>query len=130
MKVCPSCESPEREFEITDGINDSIYVFRPGNTPPGYTVTDLRVDDSYPVWDFSTLIQCCECGEEVRAGDVLEPEPATLIEFVEATNEAKNQFDLANAYPDDRVSRLEAAIDALIHAKNLAARGVKKEDEL
>ena len=130
MKVCPSCESPEREFEITDGINDSIYVFRPGNTPPGYIVTDLRVDDSYPVWDFSTLIQCCECGEEVRAGDVLDPEPATLIEFVEATSEAKNQIDLAKAYPDDRVSRLEAAIDALIHAKNLAAQGIKKEEQL
>ena len=130
MKVCPSCESPEREFEITDGINDSIYVFRPGNTPPGYIVTDLRVDDSYPVWDFSTLIQCCECGEEVRAGDVLEPEAATLSEFVEATNEAKNQIDLAKAYPDDRVSRLEAALDALIHAKNLAARGIKKEEQL
>ena len=127
MKVCPSCESPEREFEITDGINDSVYVFRPGNTSPGYIVTDLRVDDSYPVWDFSTLIQCCECGEEVRAGDVLEPEPATLREFVEAIGEVRTQIVLAEAYPDDRVSRLEAAIDALIHAKNLAARGVKKE---
>ena len=33
-------------------------------------------------WDFTTRIDCLECSESVRAGDVLEPEPVPLISLL------------------------------------------------
>jgi hypothetical protein len=142
MKPCPSCEDPEKKFELDDGRGgeggEALLYFEPSDAPPGYRVVDNRygADDArieMPVaeslWDFAKTIRCVECLEEVRAGKVLEPTPASLMEFVRTIGDAREAMNLGEHYEDERLEHLEEAIVHLIHAKNLAARGIKKEEQ-
>jgi hypothetical protein len=138
MKACPSCEDPEKKFELDDGLGgeggEALLYFEPIEEPHGYKVIDnrygaedVRVDLPGPetLWDFTTIIRCVSCLEEVRAGDVLEPPPASLQEFVKTIGDAREAMTLGEHYEDQRIEHFEEAIARLIHAKNLAARGLK-----
>ena len=129
MKPCPSCESTEgyRYWPDQDG-NDPILTFEPPQPDqkedgPGYVVIEHVMADVG--WDFTTHIDCLECSESFRAGDVLEPEPVDYREYLAVMGSVR--FSVENAqsrsFGGDLVAEIALAIDALIKAKNMAAKG-------
>jgi hypothetical protein len=132
MKPCPSCESTEGyRYQPDDDGNDPLLTFEPPQSGqkedgPGYVAVEHFPETSVD-WDFTTYIECMECSEPVRAGDVLEPEPVERQAFEDKIRMAKVYLDFAEENPlgYDHVERIEEAIRLLVTAKNMAARGVK-----
>jgi hypothetical protein len=133
MKACPSCESTRgyRYWPDSDG-NDPVLTFEPPQPGqkedgPGYVVIEHVMADVE--WDFMTVIDCLECSESVRAGDVLEPEPVEKAEFDAQLIRAREHILHAQVLAVERISHIEEAINVLTVAKNMAAKGMRGPDE-
>jgi hypothetical protein len=131
MKACPSCESTRgyRYWPDSDG-NDPVLTFEPPQPGqkedgPGYVVIEHVMADVE--WDFTTMIDCLECSESVRAGEVLEPDPVGRNEYVSTLNKLELNVGYARAYAetDNRIEALEEVMRLAITAKNMAARGIR-----